>query len=90
MSTPSKSYAVRDAGSPGRLGKIYKTYPYDLRSLLQALEDARLQSFNHGPHVVTVVTDRHSQVIRRYEHGKEAWSLSQAEVVHEAEDEPLG
>jgi hypothetical protein len=33
MSTPSRSYAVRDAGSPSRLGKVYKTYPYTLDAL---------------------------------------------------------
>lgn len=79
----ARGYAVRDAGRPSRLGKIYKTYPYDLRSLLEALEEARLRSFNQGPQVVTVVTGRHKQVIRRYEHGKQVWSLSRAEVHQE-------
>jgi hypothetical protein len=62
----ARGYAVRDAGTPSRLGKIYKTYPYDLRSLLEALEQARLRSFNEGPQVVTIVTGRQNQVIRRY------------------------
>jgi hypothetical protein len=61
MSTPSRSYAVRDAGSPSRLGKVYKTYPYTLDALLQVLEEARLRSFNEGPQVITVVTGRSSQ-----------------------------
>lgn len=38
-----------------------KTYPYDLRSLLKALEEARLRSFNAGPQVVTVVTGRQTE-----------------------------
>ena len=84
----ARGYAVRDAGTPSRLGKIYKTYPYDLRSLPEALEQARLRSFNDGPQVVTVVTGRQNQVIRRYEHGKEAWSQSRAEIHHEREGEP--
>jgi hypothetical protein len=50
MSTPSRSYAVRDAGSPSGLGKVYKTYPYTLDALLQVLEEARLRSFNAGHH----------------------------------------
>jgi hypothetical protein len=79
----TRGYAVRDAGQPSRLGKIYKTYPYDLRSLLEALEQARLRSFNQGPQVVTVVTGRQNQVIRRYEHGKQVWSLSRAAVHRE-------
>jgi hypothetical protein len=70
MSTPRRSYAVRDAGSPSRLGKVYKTYPYTLDALLQVLEEARLRNFNEGPQVITVVTGRSSQVIRRCEGGK--------------------
>lgn len=81
----ARSYAVRDAGTPSGLGKIWKRYPYNLRSLLEALDDARLRSFGHGPQVVTVVTGRHSEVIRRYEHGRETWSLSREEVIHEEE-----
>lgn len=60
MSIPSRSYAVRNAGSPSRLGKVYKTYTYlyTLDALLQVLEEARLRSFNEGPQVITVVTGR--------------------------------
>jgi hypothetical protein len=65
-------------------------YPYDLSSLLQALKDAQLQSFNHGLHVVIVVTGRHSQVIRRYEHGREAWSVPGRGCFGEDEDGPPG
>ncbi len=67
----SKSYVVRHAGSLSRLGKVYQTYPYTLRSLEKALEDARLRSYNNGPHVLTVVTGRHSRILRRFEHGRE-------------------
>jgi len=84
----SRAYAVRDAGSASRLGKVYKTYPYTLRSLLEALDDARLRSLNKGPQVVTVVTGRQSQVIRRYQHGKKTWSLSRAQVRHERRNGP--
>jgi len=71
----TRSYAVRDAGSPSRLGRVRKTYPYNLRSLLEALDDARLRSFNEGPQVVTLVRGRRSQVIRSDEHDREVWSL---------------
>ena len=81
----TRAYAVRHAGPPSRLGNVRKMYPYNLRSLLEALDDARLWSYNEGPQVVTVVTGRHSQVIRRYEHGKETWSASRAEIRHEQE-----
>jgi hypothetical protein len=84
----SKSYAVREAGSPSRLGKVRKAYPYDLKSLLEALSDARFWSLTGGPLVVTVVTGRDSQVIRRFEGGKEAWSASTAEISGERGDGP--
>ncbi|WP_300605940.1 hypothetical protein [Trebonia sp.] len=71
MATGSRAYVVRDAGSPGRLGKVYRMYPYTLQALLQALDEARLRSYNGPPQVVTVVADRQSTVIRRFEHGRE-------------------
>jgi hypothetical protein len=66
-----KSYAVRHAGSPSRLGKVWKVYPFSLRSLEEALQDARLRSLYDGPHVLTVVEGRQSRVIRRFEHGRQ-------------------
>jgi hypothetical protein len=42
-------YLVRDAGSPSRPGRVFKMYPYTLRSLLDALDDARLRSYADGP-----------------------------------------
>jgi hypothetical protein len=68
---------------------VWKTYPYDLRSLLEALEDARLRSFHEGPQVLTVVAGRESQVIR-HEHGKEVGSLSHTEIQHERGNGPPG
>lgn len=70
----SKSYAIREAGSANKLGKIWKTYPYDLRSLMLALDEAQLHSTYNGPHVLTVVEGRRSKVIRRYEQGRLVWS----------------
>ena len=58
MAEVSRAYVVRDAGTAGRPGKIRNTYPYSLRDLLQALEDARLRSLTSGPQVVAVVTGR--------------------------------
>jgi hypothetical protein len=84
----SKSYAVREAGTAGRLGKVRKTYPYDLRSLLEALSEARFWSVAGGPMVLTVVTGRHSQVIRRFEEGKETWSASRAQISGEGGSGP--
>lgn len=70
----SKSYAIRAAGSASRLGKVWKTYPYDLRSLVLALDEARFHSLYNGPHVLTVVEGRRSRVIRVFEQGHLVWS----------------
>lgn len=67
-----RAYIVRDAGSPSRLGKLYKIYPYTLSSLLEALEDARFRSFTGPPQVVILMEGRKRTVIRRFEHGRQA------------------
>ena len=71
MATYGKYYAVRDAGTPSRLGRLHQTYPYTLRGLEAALEDARFRSYGKTPIVVVVLENRRSRVIRRYEHGRE-------------------
>jgi hypothetical protein len=67
----SKSCVVRHAGSPSRLGKVYRIYPYTLRSLIDAMDEARLRSYGSGPHLLTVVEGRQNRVIRRYENGRQ-------------------
>ncbi len=66
-----RAYVVRDAGTSSRLGKLYKIYPYTLRSLLEALEDARFRSFTGPPQVVVLMDGRQRTVIRRFEHGRQ-------------------
>src|SRR5262249_6654036 len=90
MAKTSKSYAVREAGPASRPGRLWNTSPCSLRSLREPLDDARLRSINGGPQVVTVVTGQHSQPIRRYEHGSEAWSASATEILREDERDPPG
>ena len=51
-----KAYIVRGAGAGRNLGKVYKLYPYTLRSLLHVMEDSQPRSYRKGPHVVTVLT----------------------------------
>lgn len=64
-------YVVREAGTASRLGRIYKSYPYTLTSLIEAMDDARLRSFTGSAHVVVRVNGSERIVFRRYEHGKE-------------------
>jgi hypothetical protein len=75
------AYVVRDddAGargargdSPGaRPGNVDQLYPYTLRGLTDALEEARFRSFAGPPQVVMVMGEGGMRVIRRYEQGRE-------------------
>ncbi len=74
------AYVVRDEGDggPGRLdkgnvdqGNVDKLYPYTLRGLTDALEDARFRSFAGPPQLVLVRGDSGLKVIRRYQNGRE-------------------
>lgn len=71
MGEVSKSYIVRAAGSPTRVGKLWKVYPYKLRELLDALDDARLRSYGQGPQILVVASGRQRKIIRRFEGGRE-------------------
>jgi hypothetical protein len=62
---------VRDAGSASRMGKVYKIYPYTLKALLEAIDDARFRSYAEVPQLVLRVDGRQWTVIRRFEHGRE-------------------
>jgi hypothetical protein len=78
------AYVVRDddAGARGargargdspstRPGNVDKLYPYTLRGLTDALEEARFRSFAGPPQVVVVMGEGGMRVIRRYEQGRE-------------------
>lgn len=71
MATPGRAYIVREAGSPSRLGRVFRTYEYTLAALQEAIEAARLRSLYGSPQVVTRVEGRRSTVIRRFERGRE-------------------
>lgn len=71
MPEERRGYIVRSAGTPGRPRPVFKIYPYTLRSLLDAMEDARFQSFADGPQEVVKTEGRERTVVRRYEGGRE-------------------
>jgi hypothetical protein len=71
MNTAGKAYVVRDADTDSGPGEVIQVYPYTLKSLTTALEDARLRSFRGIPQEVAVMTDGKSTVIRCFEHGQE-------------------
>lgn len=68
MAGERRAYLVREAGTRG---KVYKMYPYSLRALIDALEDARFRSFTGTPQELVKVEDGSRTVIRRYESGRE-------------------
>ena len=71
MAGERRAYMVQDAGSPSRMGKVYKVCPYTLKALFQALDDARFRSFAEVPQLIVRVNGRQRTVIRRFEHGRE-------------------
>ena len=72
MARAGAAYVVRDEGGRTTLGTVDKLYPYTLRGLTDALEEARFRSFAGPPQVVMVMGESGMKVIRRYEHGRES------------------
>jgi hypothetical protein len=71
MADTRRAYVVRAAGSLSHVGEVYRTYPYTLRGLTDALDDARYQSYAGTPQLVVRLVGRERLVIRRYEGGRE-------------------
>jgi hypothetical protein len=71
MARGGGAYVVRDDGA-GAPRNVDKLYPYTLKGLTDALEEARFRSFTGPPQVVAVMGESGSKVIRRYEHGRES------------------
>jgi hypothetical protein len=72
MSRAGAAYVVRDDGAGTMAGNVDKLYPYTLKGLTDALEEARFRSFAGPPQVVVVIGESGMKVIRRYEHGRES------------------
>jgi hypothetical protein len=65
------AYVVRDDSPGGPSGNVDKLYPYTLKGLVEALEEARFRSFAGPPQVVVVKGEDGMRVIRRFEGGRE-------------------
>ena len=63
--------AGREQGAGVQRGSVDKLFPYTLKGLTDALEEARFRSFAGPPQLVLVKADSGLKVIRRYEHGRE-------------------
>ena len=65
------AYVVRDESPGGSSGNVDKLYPYTLKGLTDALEEARFRSYAGPPQVVVVKGDDGMRVIRKFAHGRE-------------------
>jgi len=63
-------------------------FPGTLQGLLDALDAARYRSAAGTAKVVLIIEGKQREIIRRYEHGQEAWSLSRTEIRHAGGKEP--
>ncbi len=58
--------------APDRLPRhVDQVYPYDLRGLVKALEEARLRSYGDNPQLLIAREGEESRVVRRFERGLE-------------------
>jgi hypothetical protein len=72
MTEAAKGYLVRDAEATGGKGrKVDQIYPYTLRGLTEALEEARFRSHSGAPQVLAILGTGNTKVIRRFEDGRE-------------------
>ena len=72
MARAGGAYVVRDENAGTTPGNVDKLYPYTLKGLTDALEEARFRSFAGPPQLVMVVTERGMKAIRRYSRGRES------------------
>jgi hypothetical protein len=72
MTEAARGYLVRDAETNGGKGrKVDQIYPYTLRGLTEALEEARFRSHSGAPQVLAILGTGNTRVIRRFEDGRE-------------------
>ncbi len=64
------SAAIADSGA-AEPGNVDRLFPYTLKGLTDALEEARFLSFTGAAQVVAVAAESGIKVIRKYEHGRE-------------------
>jgi hypothetical protein len=72
MTEAARGYLVRDAETNGGKGrKVDQIYPYTLRGLTEALEEARFRSHSGAPQVLAILGTGNTGVIRRFADGRE-------------------
>ncbi len=71
MARAGGAYVVRDESPGAQPGNVDQLYPYTLKGLTDALEEARYRSFGGPAQVVAVHSESGLRIIRRYERGHE-------------------
>jgi hypothetical protein len=72
MTEAARGYLVRDADpARGKGAKVDQIYPYTLRGLTEALEEARFRSHSGAPQVLAILGTGNTRIIRRFEDGRE-------------------
>ena len=71
MARAGGAYVVRDDKAGENPGSVDKLFPYTLRGLTDALEEARFRSYNGPPQVVAVLGEETVRIIRRFADGQE-------------------
>jgi hypothetical protein len=71
MARAGSAYVVRDDAAGTTPGSVDKLFPYSLKGLTDALDEARFRSSAGPPQVVLVMSDTGMKAIRRYENGRE-------------------
>jgi hypothetical protein len=69
--SPPKTYLVLDEAPESIPRHVDQVYPYTLRGLVAALEEARNRSLGDNPQLVVAREGNASRLIRRFEHGRE-------------------
>jgi hypothetical protein len=71
MARAGGAYVVRDDKAGGAPGNVDKLFPYTLKGLTDALDEARFRSHHGPPQVVAVHEEAGVRIIRRFADGKE-------------------
>jgi hypothetical protein len=71
MARARSAYVVRDDAAGAAPGSVDMLFPYTLKGLTDALDEARFRSFAGPPQVVVAMSATGMKVIRRYENGRE-------------------
>lgn len=72
MARAGGAYVVRDEDAAAQSANVDKLYPYTLKGLTDALEEARFRSFAGPVQIVAVMAESGMKIIRRYENGRES------------------